>query len=60
MDDLTIICDDVIDSCNEEVKIISTNFNEKKVICKTQSFYILLTFLIITIALLIALVFTVI
>ena len=60
MDDLTIICDDVIDSYNEEVKIISTNFNEKKVICKTQSFYILLTFLIITIALLIALVFTVI
>ena len=60
MDDLTIICDGVIDSYNEEVKIISTNFNEKKVICKTQSFYILLTFLIITIALLIALVFTVI
>ena len=60
MDDLTIICDDVIDSYNEEVKIISTNFNEKKVICKTQSFYILLKFLIITIALLIALVFTVI
>ena len=31
-----------------------TNFNEKKVTCKTQNFYILLAFLLITIALLIA------
>ena len=30
------------------------NLNEKKAICKTQSFYILLDFLLITIALLIA------
>ena len=30
------------------------NFNEKKVICKTQSFHILLAFLLTTIALLIA------
>ena len=54
MDHSTIICDDIIESYNEEIKIISTNFNEKKVICKLQSFYILLTFIIITIALLIA------
>ena len=54
MDDSTIICDEVIESYNEEIKIIPTNFNEKKVTCKTQSFYILLIFLIITIALLIA------
>ena len=31
-----------------------TNFNEKKATCKTQNFYILLAFLLITIALLIA------
>ena len=31
-----------------------TNFNQKKAICKTQNFYILLAFLSITIALLIA------
>ena len=31
----------------------STNFNEKKATCKTKNFYILLAFLLITIALLI-------
>ena len=35
-------------------KTIPTNFNEKKVTCKTQNFYIPLAFLLITIALLIA------
>ena len=45
MDDSAIICD--------KVKTIPTNFNKKKAICKTQNFYILLTFLLITIALLI-------
>ena len=54
MDDSTIICDEVIKSCDEEIKTIPTNFNEKKVTCKTQNFYILLPFLLITIALLIA------
>ena len=44
----TIICDEVIESYEKE-----TNFNEKKAICKTQNFYILL-FLLIAIALLIA------
>ena len=50
MDDSTIICDEVI----EEIKTIRTNFNEKKVNCKTQFSFILLAFLLITIALLIA------
>ena len=38
----------------DETKTILTNFNEKKEICQTQNFYILLVFLLITIALLIA------
>ena len=54
MDDLAIICDEVITWYDEEIKTIPTNFNEKNVTCKTQSFYILLAFLLITIALLIA------
>ena len=57
MDDSAIICDEVTDantkatlndkskSNNEETKTIPTNFNEKKAICKTQTFYILLAFL---------------
>ena len=49
MDDSVIRCDKVIGSYDEEI-----NFNEKKAIGKTQKFYILLTFLLITIALLIA------
>ena len=52
MDDSAIMRDEVMDaeakSNNEK-----TNFNEKST-CKTQNFYILLTFLLITIALLIA------
>ena len=48
MEDSTIIWDDVIKSYDEE-----TNFKEEKAICKTQNFYILLAFLLITIALLI-------
>ena len=45
MDDSTIICDDVTESYGEEIKTIPKNFKEKKVTCKTQSFYILLVFL---------------
>ena len=76
MDDLSITCDEIIESYDEDAeaeaksndeanlyrktKTILTNFNEKKATCKTQNFYILLAFLSITIALLIALVFTVI
>ena len=47
MDDSGIICDEVIDADNK------INFIEKKATCKTQNFYILLVFLLITIALLI-------
>ena len=54
MDDSTIICDEVIKSLDEEIKTIPTNFNETNVTCKAQNFYILLVFLLITIALLIA------
>ena len=43
-----------LESCDEEIKINPPNFNEKKVTCKTDSSYILLAFLLITIALLIA------
>ena len=49
-DDSMIVCDEII----EEAKAIPTNFNEKKVTCKTKKIYILLTFLLITVALLIA------
>ena len=54
MDDSTIICDEVIKPYDEEIKTIPIIFNEKKVTCKTQNFYVLLAFLLITIALLIA------
>ena len=44
-------CNEVLD---EDDETIPTNFNEKKETCKMQNFYILLAFLIITIALLTA------
>ena len=45
MDDSVIICDKVINVDNK------TNFIEKKATCKTQNLYILLAFLLITVAL---------
>ena len=69
MDDSVIIYDEVIDvhpkpslkdaklspkDDDDETKFIRTNFNEKKATCKTRNFYILLAFLLITIALLVA------
>ena len=54
MDNSAIMCDEFIKSYDKETKIIPTNFSEKKEICKIQNFYILLAFLLITIALLIA------
>ena len=54
MDDSAIICDEVIKSYDEELKAISTNFNEKNITCKKQNFCISYTFLLITITLLIA------
>ena len=49
MDDSMIMCSEVIKSYDEKIKTIPTNFNEKKVTCKTQNFYILLVFLLVTI-----------
>ena len=49
MDDPAIICDEVIDA-DDKTKTSPTNFNEKKVTCQTQNFYILIAFLLITIA----------
>ena len=54
MDDSAITCDEIIESYDEERKSILTNFNERKATSKTQNLYILLAFLLITIALLIA------
>ena len=50
IDNSVITCDEII----VETKIVKTNFNEKNKICETKNFYILLTFLLIAIALLIA------
>ena len=49
MDDSAISCDEIVESSDAE-----TNFNEKKATCKKKIFYILLTFLLITLVLLIA------
>ena len=61
--DSMIMCDEIKDadaepkkydeakSNNEETKTVRTNFNEKNVACKTQNFYILFAFLLITITL---------
>ena len=49
MVDSAIMCDEVIESYGEETK-----FNEKRVTCKTENIYILLAFLLVTLALLIA------
>ena len=54
MDISVIICEEIVESYDEETKTIQTNFNEKKATFKMQTFYFLLAFLLITIALLIA------
>ena len=51
MDDSIIICNEATKSYEEEINTIPTNFNEKKVTCETRNFYILVAFLLITIAL---------
>ena len=56
MDDPVITCDEITESYDvdveanwhDETKTILTNFNEKKATCKTQNFYPLLAFLLIT------------
>ena len=54
MDNLAITPDEIIESFSKETKTIPKSVNENKAICKTQNFYILLTFLSITVALSIA------
>ena len=54
IDDSTTMSDEIIGSYDCETKTIPTNFNEEKTTCKTEIFYILVAFLLITIALLIA------
>ena len=57
VDDSVITCDEIIQSNDKNAEAKSnneTNFNEKKATFKTQNFYILFAFLLITIALLIA------
>ena len=50
MDESAITCDEIIESYDEETKTISTYFNEKKATCKMEHCYILLAFLLITVA----------
>ena len=63
MDDSAIIYEEVKGSYNEDVKATQNDektktvpkiFHEKNVTCKTQNFYILVSFLLITMVLLIA------
>ena len=57
LDNLTITCDEIIDvdaEAKSNDKETKTNLNDKRATCKTQSFYILLEFLLITIEVLIA------
>ena len=52
MDESTITCDDgIIEGYNEKTKMVPTKF---LITCRTQNFYTLLAFLLITIASLIA------
>ena len=39
MDDSAIMCNEIIESYDEETETIPTNFNENKTTCKTQIFY---------------------
>ena len=52
IDHSVVTSDEIIDA--EEKKAVTTSFNEKKSACKTRNVYILVAFLLITIALLIA------
>ena len=52
MNNSEITCDEIIQSYDEEAKTIRTNFNKKKATRKTQNFYILFAFLLITLVLL--------
>ena len=49
IEDSVITCEEIL----EETKTVRTNFDERKTTCKTKNLYILLPFLLITIALLV-------
>ena len=51
IDHPVIMCDEILDA---ETKTVTTSFNENNLTSKAQNFYILLAFLLITTALLIA------
>ena len=57
MDDSALMFDEIIDaeakSNSEETKTVLTNFIEQTITCKTQIFFILFAFLLVTIGLLI-------
>ena len=54
MHDSAITSDEVMNSYDEKIKTIPTNFSEKNIAFKTQNLYILLAILLITITLLMA------
>ena len=54
MNDSAITCAEIIEPYHKERKSILTYFNKNKATCETQIFYILLAFLLVAIALLIA------
>ena len=52
IDDSVITCDEIIDA--GKAKTVTTNFNKKNATCQTKNIYILFAFLLISIALLMA------
>ena len=51
MEDSAITSDQFMESCDQETKTVPTDFNEKEAPCKMQNLYILLAFLLLTMAL---------
>ena len=52
--DPAIFCDEVIELLDEEIRTIAITFYDKNITCKAHNFYVILPFLLITIAILIA------
>ena len=49
MDNSKITCHEIIESYDEKIKTVTTNFNGKKATSKTQNFHVLLVSLLTTI-----------
>ena len=45
MDDSVILCDEIIESYDEEAKVVSTNFNENKMLYNTKFLYFTFIFI---------------